>query len=133
MTPGDGARVLVADPAWGRLSRRAFLRRTAALGVAGVGLPALLAACGGGGGGNTPQPGSSGSPASGSGGASGGTGATRPLTPTFYQWIMNLHPAIDKAVNAEFSKSHKLDAQIAPVQGFGIDRFVAEARDKNST
>ena len=26
-----------------------------------------------------------------------------------------------------------LNFQIAPVQGFGIDRFVAEARDKSST
>ena len=30
-------------------------------------------------------------------------------------------------------RTHKLDAKIAPVQGFGIDRFVAEAKKKKST
>src|SRR4051812_8958875 len=53
----------------------------------------------------------------------------RPLTPTFYQWIIDLHPSIPQ-VNAGFPD---LNPQIAPVEGFGIERFVAEARDKNST
>ena len=53
----------------------------------------------------------------------------RPLTPTYYQWIVDLHPNIPQ-VNAQFPG---LNPQIAPVEGFGIERFVAEARDKQST
>ena len=55
--------------------------------------------------------------------------AQRPLTPTFYQWIEDLHPSIPE-VNARFPG---LDYQIAPVEGFGIERFVAEARNGEST
>ena len=55
--------------------------------------------------------------------------ADRPLTPTFYQWIQDLHPG-SPAVNAKFPG---INYQIAPVQGFGIERFVAEAKDKQST
>jgi multiple sugar transport system substrate-binding protein len=58
--------------------------------------------------------------------------STRPLTPTFYQWIVDLHPSLPQ-VNAAFQQTAPLNFQIAPVQGFGIDRFVAEARDKSST
>jgi ABC-type glycerol-3-phosphate transport system substrate-binding protein len=53
----------------------------------------------------------------------------RPLTPTFYQWIEDLHPSIP-AVNAKFPG---IDYQIAPVEGFGIERFVAEAKSGEST
>jgi ABC-type glycerol-3-phosphate transport system substrate-binding protein len=55
--------------------------------------------------------------------------ADRPLTPTFYQWIQDLHPGIP-ALNAKFPG---LNYQIAPVEGFGIERFVAEAKRKEST
>src|SRR5580704_1747295 len=41
--------------------------------------------------------------------------ADRPLTPTFYQWIQDLHPGIP-AVNAKFPG---INYQIAPVEGFG--------------
>jgi multiple sugar transport system substrate-binding protein len=57
----------------------------------------------------------------------------RPLTPTFYQWIYNIHPDIPGTINKLYGKTHKLDAKIAPVQGFGIQRFVAEAKQKKST
>ncbi len=53
----------------------------------------------------------------------------RPLTPTFYQWIEDLHPGIP-AVNEKFPG---LNYQIAPVEGFGIERFVAEAKSGEST
>ena len=53
----------------------------------------------------------------------------RPLTPTFYQWIEDLHPAIPQ-VNAKFPG---INYQIAPVEGFGIERFVAEAKNEEST
>lgn len=58
--------------------------------------------------------------------------ASRPLTPTFYQWIVDLHPSLPQ-VNDAYKATSPLNFQIAPVQGFGIDRFVAEARDKSST
>jgi hypothetical protein len=58
--------------------------------------------------------------------------ASRPLTPTFYQWIVDLHPSLPQ-VNEAYKATAPLNFQIAPVQGFGIDRFVAEARDKTST
>jgi len=57
----------------------------------------------------------------------------RALTPTFYQWIYDLHPDISKHINKDYAKRGRLDAKIAPVQGFGIDRFVAEAKKKKST
>jgi ABC-type glycerol-3-phosphate transport system substrate-binding protein len=55
--------------------------------------------------------------------------AARPLTPTVYQWIEDLHPGIPQ-VNAQFPD---INYQIAPVEGFGIERFVAEAKNKQST
>src|SRR5437762_3554017 len=55
--------------------------------------------------------------------------STRPLTPTFYQWIVDLHPSLPQ-VNKQFPD---LNFQIAPVQGFGIERFVAEGKNKEST
>jgi len=54
---------------------------------------------------------------------------TRTLTPTFYQWIIDLHPGIP-AVNAEFGE---VDMQIAPVSGFDVARFIAEASAGEST
>ena len=59
--------------------------------------------------------------------------SARALTPTFYQWIYNIHPDIPGSINKQYAKKHPLDAKIAPVQGFGIDRFVAEAKQKKST
>jgi multiple sugar transport system substrate-binding protein len=55
--------------------------------------------------------------------------ADRPLTPTFYQWIQDLHPGV-QMVNAEFPG---INYQIAPVEGFSIERFVAEAKNGEST
>src|SRR6185436_14163514 len=54
---------------------------------------------------------------------------SRPLTPTFYQWIVDLHPGIPD-VNATFKD---LNFQIAPVAGFDVARFIAEASNKQST
>ena len=92
--------------AQGRIDRREFITRSlmTGLGLAGVGAVAKS--------GVTPA-----------------FAADRPLTPTFYQWIQDLHPGIP-AVNAKFPG---LNYQIAPVEGFGIERFVAEAKDKQST
>ncbi len=57
----------------------------------------------------------------------------RSLTPTFYQWIYDNYPVIPKQINKDYAKRRKLDAKIAPVAGFGIERFVAEAKKKKST
>ena len=93
--------------AQGRIDRRDFLTRSllTGLGLAGVGAVAK------------------------SGMQPAFAADRRPLTPTFYQWIQDLHPAIP-AVNAKFPG---INYQIAPVEGFGIERFVAEAKDKQST
>jgi len=90
----------------GRIDRRDFLTRSllTGLGLTGVGAVAKS--------GITPA-----------------FAADRPLTPTFYQWIQDLHPGIP-AVNAKFPG---INYQIAPVEGFGIERFVAEAKNKEST
>ena len=58
-----------------------------------------------------------------------GDGVEPSLRPTFYQWIEDLHPGIPR-VNARFPG---IDYQIAPVEGFGIERFVAEAKKGRST
>lgn len=55
--------------------------------------------------------------------------AERLLTPSFYQWIIDLHPAIPN-INKQFGQ---VNAQIAPVEGFNVSRFVAEAQNKEST
>ena len=89
--------------AQGRIDRREFMTRSllAGLGLAGVGAVAKS-------------------------GIEPAFAADRPLTPTFYQWIQDLHPGIT-AVNAKFPG---INYQIAPVEGFGIERFVAEAKNK---
>jgi ABC-type glycerol-3-phosphate transport system substrate-binding protein len=90
----------------GEIDRREFLMRSlvTGLGLAGVGTVAKT-------------------------GIGSAFAQDRPLTPTFYQWIQQLHPAIP-AVNAKFPG---INYQIAPVEGFGIERFVAEAKKKEST
>jgi multiple sugar transport system substrate-binding protein len=90
----------------GRIDRREFITRSlvTGLGLAGVGAVAKS-------------------------GISPAYAADRPLTPTFYQWIQDLHPGIP-AVNAKFPG---INYQIAPVEGFGIERFVAEAKNGQST
>jgi ABC-type glycerol-3-phosphate transport system substrate-binding protein len=92
------------------ISRDEFLKRGAAAGAALWGISTLFGA-----------------------GTAFGASQARPLTPTFYQWIYGLYPAIPKGINKDYDKQHDLDAKIAPVQGFGIDRFVAEAKKKKST
>ncbi len=90
----------------GRIDRREFLTRSLMAGLSLAGVGALA-----------------------KGGIRTAAAADRPLTPTFYQWIQDLHPGIP-AVNAKFPG---LNYQIAPVEGFGIERFVAEAKNKQST
>jgi ABC-type glycerol-3-phosphate transport system substrate-binding protein len=90
----------------GKIDRRQFLERSlvAGLGMAGVAATAKM-------------------------GIGSALAQDRPLTPTFYQWIEDLHPAIP-AVNSKFPG---INYQIAPVEGFGIERFVAEAKKEEST
>ena len=90
----------------GQIDRREFLTRSLMAGLSLAGVGALA-----------------------KGGIGTAAAADRPFTPTFYQWIQDLHPGIP-AVNARFPG---INYQIAPVEGFGIERFVAEAKDKKST
>ncbi len=101
---------LLAEELEAGITRADVLKRGAAAGAGIYGLSALF----------------------GAGTALAGTEA-RALTPTFYQWIYGLYPDIPAKINKDYAKKHKLDAKIAPVQGFGIDRFVAEAKKKKST
>lgn len=52
----------------------------------------------------------------------------RPLTATYYHWIHNLHPGVR---NSPYDGA--LDFQIAPVEGFGIERFIRETKRGEST
>ncbi len=123
-----------------RMSRRELLRLMAT----SVGASAILAACGG----AAPPaaaptaapaaPAPTAAPAAAAPTAAPAAAATvapaagtagRPLTPTFYQWIVDLHPSLPE-VNKQFPD---LNFQIAPVEGFGIERFVAEGKNKEST
>ncbi len=54
------------------------------------------------------------------------------LSVTYYDWIINNLPIISD-VNTDFNSTFPLNAEVAPTQGFGIERFVQEARDKTST
>src|SRR6185369_10057698 len=92
------------------LSRRSILKLTAA----GASFPTLLSACG-----NADSKSAAKGP--------------RPLTVTYYDWILNLHSDIESGVNKDFSATCQMKGQVAPVQGFGIERFVAETRDKMSS
>ena len=111
-------RALRAQLIRNRINRRQFMTRMM---VAGLGISGLsaLASC-------APAPGQ---PAATAGGSGGSEASGRVLTPTFYQWIEDLHPSIPE-VNAQFGD---VNYQIAPVEGFGIERFVAEAKNGEST
>ncbi|MCS7056497.1 MAG: extracellular solute-binding protein [Thermoflexales bacterium] len=105
-----------------KFTRRQFLKASAVAGGA-----AALAACA------APPP--SGAPPAPDAGATTAPAAPavvsgeRPLKPTFYQWIIDLHPHLTEINNT----SPDVKAEIAPVEGFGIERFVAEAKNKEST
>jgi len=55
--------------------------------------------------------------------------STRSLTPTFYQWIIDLHPSVPDVTKA----FGDVNLQIAPVSGFDVARFVAEGKNQQST
>lgn len=121
--------VLAEQMRQGRISRRQFMKTMVAAGM-GLGGVAVLAACG------TPAPAATAVPptaapaaATVAPAATAASAGSRILTPTFYQWIMDLHPGIP-----DFNKSFgQVNAQIAPTQGFDIARFVAEAKNGEST
>lgn len=105
------ARQLFQDALSGRSNRRDILKRAAAIGISAPVAAALAQAAH-------------------VNSVSAATEGT--LNVTYYDWIVNLHPTVNK-VNDDFGKTFPLKAEVAPTQGFGIDRFIAEARDKQST
>jgi multiple sugar transport system substrate-binding protein len=109
-TVTDNLRALFTDAMTGKIHRRDLFTRGAALGAGAAALASLadLAA-------NRALAAEDGK-----------------LTVTYYDWIESLHPAID-TVNADFTKTFPIDAQIAPTSGFGFDRFVTEAKSQKST
>ncbi len=125
-------RALLEELRQRRISRRRFIQNTIAAGlsVAGVG---VLAGCGA----PAAAPAAPAAPAATTAAAgapaaptAAAAASTRPLTPTFYDWIDNLHPSIKTVVNPKFPG---LNFQIAPTQGFDIARFVAEGKAGQST
>ncbi|HZQ08505.1 MAG TPA: hypothetical protein VFD70_18130 [Anaerolineae bacterium] len=113
----------------GRISRRQFM--AGALAAAGAG---VLAACAAPAVAPTAAPATAAPSAATSAPAAptmaSGSAGARALTPTFYQWIIDLHPAVKTDVNPQFPG---VNFQIAPVQGFDVARFVAEAKQQQST
>lgn len=105
----------------GRITRRQFLHNMMIVGL-GLGGVSVLSSCGG----AAPAP--TAAPAQEAAATAVDAGG-RPLTPTFYQWINDLHPAIP-SVNSAFGN---VDYQIAPVEGFDVARFVAEGKNQSST
>jgi ABC-type glycerol-3-phosphate transport system substrate-binding protein len=106
----------------GPISRRQFLKQMMATGLGLAGVSVGLAGC------QTAPATSSATPAGGSTPAPAAD--TRPLTPTFYQWVEDFHSQSILRINKTFPG---LNYQIAPVEGFGIERFVAEGKNKEST
>jgi multiple sugar transport system substrate-binding protein len=117
---------LLAELRRGRISRRQFLTQMIAVGM-GLGGVSALSACA------VPAaptaapaaPAATQAPAE-----EAAAEGERLLTPTFYQWIVDLHPAIEQ-VNGAFPGG--VNFQIAPVEGFDVARFVAEAKNEQST
>jgi multiple sugar transport system substrate-binding protein len=103
-------RALFADALAGRIDRRTLVARAAALGLS-VPLAAALAN-------ETAR--------------TVLAGKEGTLEITYYNWITDLHPNIED-VNADFSATYPVAAEVAPTEGFGIDRFLAEAAEKTST
>lgn len=97
------------------LTRREFVRRTAMLGLAAGGMSSVLAAC-------RSLPETATTP------EEPGSTVTRPLEPTFLAWMLAVFPMIE-----EFGEEYGVQVRQAPVEGFGIQRFVAEARNQEST
>ncbi|MBA2520266.1 MAG: extracellular solute-binding protein [Chloroflexia bacterium] len=110
MIQNERARGLFSEALAGRVDRRTVMRRAAALGISAPVAAALARA--------------SARPAR---AAEEGN-----LEITYYQWILDLHSPIT-GINSEFNETFPLNAEVAPTQGFGFDRFVAEARDEMST
>jgi ABC-type glycerol-3-phosphate transport system substrate-binding protein len=120
---------LLAELRRGRINRRQFLTQMLAIGM-GLGGVSALAAC-------APAAPTAAPATEAPAAATEAPPAEeapaeegRLLTPTFYQWIVDLHPAIDQ-VNGAFPGG--VNFQIAPVEGFDVARFVAEAKNEQST
>lgn len=121
----------------GRISRRQFLNTMLTVGL-GMGGISVLAACAPAG---APAPAATSAPAAATSAPAAATsapaaatsapaaGGARPLTPTFYAWMDTNHPGI-KQFTEQFGNTN---FQIAPVEGFGVQRFIAEAKNQQST
>jgi hypothetical protein len=93
------------------ITRRQLLRLFALGATASAG-SALLAACGGG----TPAtPAATSAPAPAATTAPAQGTASRPLTPSFYQWIVDLHPRLTAPSQGSTSRSPRLRASVSSV------------------
>lgn len=107
--PGNRNRVI--RPIQPGMSRRQVLRSAAFVAAASAMGGGALSACSGGNGG-------------------GGGGNGRALTVSYYDWILSLYPKIEE-ISGDFGEEVRV--QQAPTEGFDVARFVAEAREGESS
>ena len=110
MAENTQVRQLFRDAMSGKLNRREVIKRGAALGlsatvVAGLAQESMRAALA----------------------AEEGT-----LNVTYYNWILDLHSPLE-LVNEDFGQTFPINAEVAPTENFGFDRFVTEAASQTST
>lgn len=115
MNENPRVRALFADALAGRIDRRELVKRAAALGLSAPVIAAL-----------------------GQETVRGALAAEEGnLNVTYYQWIVDLHSPLQQ-VNEDFATTLEeqgmtLNAEVAPVEGFGFQRFLAESQNETST
>lgn len=105
MSQFDEKQSLFRDAIAGRLTRREVLRRGAAVGLSTPVMAALMQES-----------------------LRGAMAQDRDPVITIYQWMSDLHPNI-----FDVGSEQGVKVEIAPTEGFGFDRFVAEAKEQKST
>lgn len=105
MTKSEQTRALFRDAMSGRISRREVMKRGAALGLSATVVAALSQEA-----------------------LRSALAQERDMIFTVYQWQFDLHPTWTTVM-----EENEVQVDIAPVAGFSLDRFVAEAQEQKST
>lgn len=105
MSQYDEKQALFRDALAGRLTRREVMRRGTALGLSAMVLGALTQES-----------------------LRGALAQDRDPIATFYSWMTDLHPDVYGV-----AEDTGMTIEVAPTEGFGFDRFVAEAKESKST
>ena len=112
-----GYQVLYRELIEGRISRREFISKTLAIGLGAAGV-SVLSSC---------APAAA-TPTAAPAATAAAAVEVSKLTPTFYQWIIDLHPAIKNEINPGFG----IETLIAPVEGADTAAFIVSAKNKQS-